>query len=233
MCAYYALSFTHSLSLSLSASHSSLHTHGLHYDPGSCTVTGGAGTSQGSVCNQYPLETQLCMSLSLCWCRSTPNELFDPSVQEMRRRMEELAQKNRQRLASKQQPTQETENVTPPTQSSPSPVEEEVGPATQPTPPPPISPPPPAPPSPSPSLPPTPSPPPPPPPAEEVRETTPLPPPPRSETPLPTILLRELQAKDLGSTGFVTGNELSAILTQLSKGKAVSHAVSLISNSHM
>jgi Ca2+-binding EF-hand superfamily protein len=39
-----------------------------------------------------------------------------------------------------------------------------------------------------------------------------------------TVLLRALQAKDLGNTGFVTGNEISATLTELSQGKAMSEA---------
>ena len=127
--------------------------------------------------------------------------------------MDELSRKNKLRLASQQQQsTQETaEQETSPIiqTTTPSPVQE-LNPDTEPSPkpvptPPPSNPQPSVPPSPSPSIPPIPPTPTPPPP-EVVRVTTP--PPSRSETPLPTMLLRELQSKDLGNTGFVTGNEL-------------------------
>lgn len=163
----------------------------------------------------------------LCWCRS-PDELFDASVQEMSRRMEDLARKNKpklpsspQKLIQQEEEDDETTQLQPPT---PSPLPEDT---TQPETPPKPSPPPMNPPTPDPPSQPTPT------PSPQALPTTPSPhppvlhtatppPPERVDTPLQTTLLQALQSKDLGSTGFVTRTELSSTLTQLSKGKAVS-----------
>lgn len=157
-------------------------------------------------------------------CRS-PDELFDASVQEMSRRITDLARKNKPKLPPTKIPTQQAEHVdeTLPVQPTPSPA---LGNNESPPSPPPLH---------SPSREPTPNPPtltPTPPPQPPLPESTPSPPPPvvrvatpppeRVDTPLQTTLLKALQSKDLGSTGFVTRNELSSILTQLSKGKVVS-----------
>ena len=155
-----------------------------------------------------------------CMSRS-PDDLFAASVREMSHQMGALAKKNKLKHQSTQRdheslppnasPTQgdtESHSKTPSTPSPPptQPQEPTIPdvPPTEPTP----SPPPPLPPSPS------------PPEVAHVR-TPPRTPVSRAETPLQTTLLRALQAKDLGSTGFVTGNELSATLTEL-KGKTVS-----------
>lgn len=156
----------------------------------------------------------------------SPDELFDASVQEMSRRMEDLARKNKPKLlSSPKKPTQEVESddeATLPQPLTPSPL-----PATHPETPPKPSPPPSDPPATDPPSQPTPT------PSPQALPTTPSPPPPvlhtitppppeRVDTPLETTLLQALQSKDLGSTGFVTRNELFSTLTQLSKGKAVS-----------
>lgn len=162
----------------------------------------------------------------LCWCRS-PDELFDASVQEMSRRMEDLARKNKPKLPpSPQKPIEQEEGDDEATQlqpPTPSPLPEDT---TQPETPPKSSPPLINPPTPDPPSHPTPTPSPqaPPSPPPPVLHTVTPPPPERVDTPLQTTLLQALQSKDLGSTGFVTRNELTSTLTQLSKGKAVSIA---------
>lgn len=164
----------------------------------------------------------------LCRYRS-PDELFDASVQEMSRRMEDLARKNKPKLSSSpKKPAQEAESedeAAQPQPLTPSPL---PGDATHLETPPKLSPPPSDPPATDPPPQPTPT------PSPQALPTTPSPPPPslhtitppppeRVATPLETTLLQALQSKDLGSTGFVTRNELFSTLTQLSKGKAVSY----------
>ena len=60
---------------------------------------------------------------------------------------------------------------------------------------------------------------------DQPSSSTPLPglPPPaaRPETPLERTLLKLLNDKDLGATGFVTASELAAVLVSLPDGKAV------------
>ena len=185
-------------------------------------VTGGTSPTLRGMPHMY----------SLCLVSRSPSELYDASVQEMSRRMKDLARKNKLKqltqLTQEDKTSQETisrqPSVSPPPQgdgashpdtpptTSPLPTElqETVTPdppSVQRTPTPPRVP--------LPS-----SPPPPPPPVTTI---TPSPTPkPRAETPLQTTLLQALETKDLGNTGFVTGNELSTTLAELSKGKAVS-----------
>lgn len=160
----------------------------------------------------------------------SPDELFDASVQEMSRRMEDLARKNKPKLPpSPQKPIDQEEGDDEATQlqpPTPSPLPEDtIQPETPPKPsPPPMNPPTPDPP-PQPT--PTPSPQAPPSPPSPVLHTVTPPPPERVATPLQTTLLQALQSKDLGSTGFVTRNELTSTLTQLSKGKAVSTVLAI------
>ena len=72
------------------------------------------------------------------------------------------------------------------------------------------------------------------PPSSPVRDHSPTPtpqldpsslPPGRAETPLERTLLEMLNDKDLGATGFVTADELAAVLGTLPDNKAVSVCV--------